>query len=150
MEVFKKEDMQFRLNNDGTAVVVGYTGTSSSVVIPEKIERYPVVGIEAAAFENCHKVKRIQIPASVTCIERNAFKNCGRNETVDKSLSLAYTATSRRDLEYMFGYGAESYESRIRSEENPVTITHDFTAIVVGGSYAESYCKEHNIAYIAK
>ena len=150
MSVFKNDGIMFRLNSDGTATVVGYTGSSSSVVIPEKVEGHPVTGISAAAFNNCQDVNRIQIPSSVICIERDAFKNCGCKKTVDKDLSFAYTATCRRDLEYMFGYGYEGYESRMRSGENPVKVTQDFTAVVNRGSYAESYCKQHSIRCIAK
>jgi len=151
MNVFTENNIRFRLNSDGTASVELYIPPySSSVVIPEKVQGYPVTQIEALAFRGCHKVHRIRIPASVTCIESDAFKDCGRTETFDNDLARAYTATSRRDLEYMFGYGAESYESRLRSEESPVKATNDFTAIVIRGSYAEIYCEKHNISYIAE
>ena len=145
MKEFIKNDIRYRINNDGTASVAEYIGSSSSVVIPEKAEEYTVTRISAEAFENCPKVRQIQIPASVICIEHDAFKNCGCKKTVDEDLSRAYTATCRRDLEYMFGYGYEGYESRMIGGEDPVKVSHDFTAVVVSGSYAESYCRKNKI-----
>lgn len=137
--------ISFRLRHDGTASVLGYTGNASSVTIPRQIQDHTVTGIEAGAFQNCYPLTHVAIPGSVTSIAQNAFQNCGRKEVVDEDLAQAYTARSRRDLEFMFGYGYEYYESRIMSGEDPVKVTYDFSATVSRDSYAEKYCKSNNI-----
>lgn len=137
--------MSFRLQKDGTASLQRYNGSASSVSIPPQVDNHRVICIEAEAFQNCHNLNHVAIPASVTKIGRNAFANCGRKEVVDKDLERAYTARCRRDLEFMFGYGYEYYEGRIMSGEDPVTVSYEFSATVSRGSYAEQYCKSNNI-----
>ena len=150
MKLITKDGIKFQLNANGTAVIMAYTGASTRIVIPETFQGFRVTGIEAGAFMDCYSLSYVSIPASITHIGQNAFKNCGRKETVDRDLGRAYTATSRRDLEYMFGYGYECYESRMMGGEDPVKITYDFTVAVTCGSYAERYCKENNIPCIVQ
>ena len=67
---------------------------------------------------------------------------------VDEDLARAYTARCRRDLEEMFGYGYEYYESRMMSGENPEKVVAcEFAAVVGRNSYAEEYCRNNQILY---
>lgn len=46
--------LTYRIENDGTATITGYTGTASgNLVIPEKIDGHSVSSIEAYAFSGC-------------------------------------------------------------------------------------------------
>ena len=135
----------FHLLEDGTASVQRYRGSASSVTIPKMVHGCKVTRIQAQAFQDCYDLSHVEIPNTITNIGTNAFKNCGRKETVDEDLSRAYTAHSRRDLEYMFGYGYEYYESRMIGGEDPVKVSYELTATVARGSYAEEYCRKNGI-----
>ena len=52
------------------------------LVIPDAIEGYPVVSIDAYAFYNCMGLTSITIPDSVTNIGDDAFSNCTSLESV--------------------------------------------------------------------
>ena len=64
---------------DESWVVTGYTGTASSLVIPETLPGYDdvyVTVIGESAFENNAILESIDLPDTITVIERCAFKNC--------------------------------------------------------------------------
>lgn len=67
---------------DQTAVVSGYHGTESHVVIAAKYGPYRVTRIKAGAFLGNRQVKELEIPDSVTTIEKDAFSNCIYLESV--------------------------------------------------------------------
>ncbi len=61
---------------DGTTsvTITGYTGTSSTVVIPATIDNIPVTRVNAGVFSKANQnVTSVTIPASVTYIGANAF-----------------------------------------------------------------------------
>lgn len=58
------------------AHVVGYVGDKGDVVIPEYIGKHAVYCIHESAFEGSELVRSVVIPASVSRIEKKAFKNC--------------------------------------------------------------------------
>ena len=65
---------------DGEAVVSGYVGNISEVVIPSTIEingtTYNVTSIGEYAFSGCSSLTSIMIPESVTSIGNSAFSDC--------------------------------------------------------------------------
>ncbi|MCM1184881.1 MAG: leucine-rich repeat protein, partial [Roseburia sp.] len=61
---------------DKKAVIIGYTGLETDVVIPREIEGCPVREIEGSAFWGKFHVKSVVIPDSVTRIGSWAFMNC--------------------------------------------------------------------------
>lgn len=99
----------------GQAVITGYTGSSSTVVIPSTIGGYPVVAIgdeafrEAvitsvtipagvttvgfAAFKACEKLTEVNLPNTLTVIEAGAFSFC-------TSLRNIHLPNSLKKLEY--------------------------------------------------
>ena len=68
-------DSPFRINKDG--VLIKYTGSDASVVIPNT-----VVAIGKNAFANCDTLNRVTIPSSVTEIRARAFYGCGNLTSV--------------------------------------------------------------------
>ena len=56
--------------------ITGYNGSSSIVVIPEKINGVEVKTIAAGAFKNKNTLSRLVIPRTVTSIKDGAFENC--------------------------------------------------------------------------
>ena len=143
----------FSKNTDGTLSIESYTGAASTLLIPEKVKRRTVTRINSNAFQNCPDLKHIKIPSCIIYIASDAFKkdDVPQKETrMDPDLSRAFTATCRRDLEYMFGYDYMSIESKMIGIELGVTdptprSSYSIKATVAKGSYAEKYCKENDI-----
>lgn len=160
-------------HTDGTMCIFDGSGAGGEVDIPETIDGYPVTRIrskafagndkltricigrsirciEAEAFQDCYNLFEVEIPAGVTEIGTGAFKNCGRKE--DEELSRGMTARSRRDLEYMFGWGYEAVESKLIGYQLGMYdgYLYEMKATVARGSYAEQYCKNNNIQYVVK
>lgn len=77
-----QDDLRYFISN-GKAVVDGYEGTPTSIIIPSYIvhddypdDKIPVEGVGDSAFANCSSLINIEIPNSVTTIASNAFYGC--------------------------------------------------------------------------
>ena len=71
--------------------------TSGSITIPSELGGCSVTSVGAYAFFNCGKLTNVQIPNSVTNIERYAFSSCGISELVipDSVKSIDFYAFDR-------------------------------------------------------
>ena len=76
-------------NGDGY-VVTGYTGSESSVTVPDWYAGKPVTMIGAGAFQGNAAIKSVSLPSTITRIGAAAFKNCTALSTL-----TTYTATVR-------------------------------------------------------
>ena len=61
---------------DTTCRVASYSGTESSLVIPETVENYIVTEIGEEAFMNNSYLVSIDLPDTIEIIRARAFKNC--------------------------------------------------------------------------
>ena len=61
---------------DGEVTITDCDVNATEVVIPDKIEDYPVTCVEKFAFQNCTKLASITIPESMKEIGDCAFANC--------------------------------------------------------------------------
>ena len=59
-----------------TVTITKYTGTESTVILPSKINSWPVTKIGEAAFQDNTTITSVTIPGSVTEIGANAFAGC--------------------------------------------------------------------------
>ena len=72
---------EFEENDDGDGVIIlEYTGSSASVVIPNKLGGKKVLALGARVFEGSEKVKNITLPASLEEIDTQAFVGCAKLE----------------------------------------------------------------------
>ena len=69
-------DFRFQIGTRGEVIVVGYTGSETTVVIPSSFEGTPVSTIGNSAFYGCTSLQNITIPDSVTSIGDSAFYGC--------------------------------------------------------------------------
>ena len=69
-------------NGDGTATIDKYTGSASTVSIPEKLGGLKVTAIGSEAFEGCKTIKKVNFSNSIETIGSNAFMNCDNIETI--------------------------------------------------------------------
>ncbi len=99
--------------SDGEVIIRGYNPTISGyIVLPDKIEGYPVTRIAGSAFFDCETITGVVIPESVTVIMDSAFKNC-------KNLETAVLPDKLTELKNGVFYGC----SALKSIELPETLT---------------------------
>lgn len=56
--------------------VTGYTGISSTVIVPNVSEQYPILSVGASAFRDNNTVTQIDLPQSVVSVGAQAFYRC--------------------------------------------------------------------------
>ncbi len=69
-------------NGEIKAHISGYTGTDTELVIPDKIEEYPVVNIGGYSCMSNETVTSVVFPETIEVIESNAFSYCEKLESV--------------------------------------------------------------------
>ncbi len=82
-------DFEYRVNDDGNAVITKYTGSNTDVTIPSEIEGHKVTEIGEGAFFGYDRLTSIVIPDSVTSIDNVAFYNCSNLENITIPNSVA-------------------------------------------------------------
>lgn len=74
---YEAEGYTYRLNNDNTATITGYTTEpSGDITIPATLDGYAVTGIGEYAFEECTELTNVALPDSLTNIGYAAFAYC--------------------------------------------------------------------------
>ncbi len=159
---------------DGTIQIDGYVGTDDTVVIPDSVFGFPVTSIRETAFMGHDGLKHVTIPHGVTFIGRQAFSDNDDLESVelpDTLQTLEYSAfQSCRSLkEIVIPEGVRYLESdtfwncesltKVTLPESLEGIDEDgvfdSTAMativftVKPGSFAEQYCREHDLTCAA-
>lgn len=73
----------FTLNNSGTGYIVSdYTGTNSTITIPDLYKGLPVVAIGDYAFYKCNTIENISLPESIVSIGECAFYWCEKLQSI--------------------------------------------------------------------
>ncbi len=75
-------DFEYDILDDGTARIVGYTGSTTNLEIPSIVDDYKVTSIEYGAFEECISLQSVTIPDSVTKIGYRAFYCCTNLQSI--------------------------------------------------------------------
>jgi len=83
---------------DGKITIEDCNEYAESIIIPNKIDGYPVTTIRDNAFYNCSSLKSITIPNTVTHIGGSAFGNCSSLT----SISLPDSITNFDYIDSMF------------------------------------------------
>ena len=121
------EQSQFTYEiENGTVIISGYKGTSSEVLIPQKIDGMPVVAIGEAAFKGS-TVKKITLGEGLTYVDWFAFSDC-------KALKEIYIPSSVGEI----CHGAFD------------NCSSSLLIVCAKDSYAERYAQSWGIRYEAK
>ncbi|MBQ7203799.1 MAG: leucine-rich repeat domain-containing protein [Eubacterium sp.] len=75
-------ELTYSVSND-EVTITGYTGSPTKVLIPSKIDGYPVTAIGEQAFLGCSSLTSINIPNGVTSICVSAFNSCSSLTSVN-------------------------------------------------------------------
>ena len=67
-ETYTSGDYGYTLNNENEATLVSYTGTASSLVIPDYLDGHSVVGLGNNLFKNNKTLESLQMPNTLTTI----------------------------------------------------------------------------------
>lgn len=59
-------DYKYKILDDGTVEITGYTGSATELIIPSELDGYTVKSIGYEAFYDCTSLTCITIPDSVT------------------------------------------------------------------------------------
>ena len=124
------DQIVYRLKPNGKAMVehdMGWPDSGRIIELPESVQGHTVVSIADNAFSHHERIRSLFIPATVTWIGKNALPR-GRWEEVIIGYQEEY-GWNRKGSFPMYG-----------NEIVPIVR-------VVAGSYAETWCKEHDIKY---
>ena len=81
-------DFTYDTNGVDSITITKYTGSASSLAIPEKIDGYTVTKIGESAFDENKNLQSVEIPDSVTEIDKYAFYKCEKLEAVKLPANL--------------------------------------------------------------
>ena len=73
---------------DGVATITKYTGSATTLTIPETLGGYEVQGIGSSAVSDNTKIQKITMPDSINRIGEYAFANCTKLSDVKLSKNL--------------------------------------------------------------
>lgn len=69
-------DFTYKLNDDGSAIITRYSGSTAALTIPSSLDGHTVKQIDSYAFEKNTTLTSVSIPETVTELEYYAFKGC--------------------------------------------------------------------------
>ena len=112
---YYNETLKYRVDDDGTIIVIKYSGKDESYTVPSKIDGKPVKAV--LGFSGCGTLKSVTISEGITEIGQDAFSNCKNLEKVN----LPKTVTKIGSFAF---YGCTSMKS-FTIPENVTWISSD-------------------------
>ncbi|MBQ2661047.1 MAG: leucine-rich repeat protein [Clostridia bacterium] len=98
------DGLVYSIVDNSYAVITGYTGSPTDVVIPSEINGCTVMTIGEGAFSNCASLTSVKMPYGLTNVERDAFLWCESLTNVELSDSVriireyAFNGTGLRNI----------------------------------------------------
>ena len=118
-ETITSGDLDYILLMDGTAKIMGYSGSAEELEIPVELDGHAVAAVGKYAFRGCGSLRSVTVPDGVTDIGANPFFECDSLKEIVVSANHPSLATadgaliSRPDgrlICYPCALKAETYE----------------------------------------
>lgn len=144
---------------DGKAYASGHYGERGLIEILSNINGYPVVGILANAFAGCRSLTKVWVQPGVREIGAGAFRNCTQLYELKIPASVtkigfdAIPDIGPITMEDPYSHSVLMNDPWARKQlglydpyYEPEYIQGYVTTVTAcPGSYAETYCREHNL-----
>lgn len=125
--------LEYKIVNDETVKITGYTDKPYSLVIPSRIEGLPVTEIGTSAFKGCTTLTSVEIPGSVEQISAYAFQDCTNLTSITLHEGIRYidsyafnfcpiSSLSLPDSIESFGAASFGNNDKLRSVTLPVSL----------------------------
>ena len=66
----------YALYDDGTADIIGYTGSEDVLKLPSYYQNRTIVGMSIKTFEDCDELTEVYLPENLLTIPAKLFENC--------------------------------------------------------------------------
>ncbi len=130
------------------AIITGYDGRKTELVIPESIDGVKVTGIGYRAFSDCSSLTGISIPGSVTSIEEEAFSDCSSLTGI--SIPGSVTSIGHNAFARCSSVTSISIPSSVTSMANAFSGCSELTSITVEAGNPKYDSRENCNAIIEK
>ena len=141
-EYIEVDDFMCIVSKNDIVSIVGYSGTETSIKIPDTINGKAVTSIDDYAFSYRENLTSITIPDSITCIGYEAFYDC-ENLT---SVTIPKNVTEIGD--YAFGFYLNLYwDNDSDSEIEEIVKFNNFKIYCYDGTAGEQYAKNNGFNY---
>ena len=81
----EKDFFKYALNENGEAVILGYTGYEANVSIPEAIDGHPITKIGDGAFRAIRHIVSVDMADSIKIMGEEAFRECSSLKSIHLS-----------------------------------------------------------------
>jgi uncharacterized protein YjdB len=89
-EYVTEEGIEYAIDTNNEIVITGYSGSSSSLIIPDSIDGKIVTSIGNEAFFEDKEIITVEFPKSLKNIGRMAFGGCEKLETIEFPQNLEW------------------------------------------------------------
>lgn len=165
------KNFKYRILDDNTAEICGYTGKEAVVTVPDCIDSKPVTSIGRTAFYS-GKIKEVTIPDTVKNIKWWAFYGCESLEKINlnfglktvgygafmncknlKSVSIPMSVTQICDDSFAVSCSTkkgvfDTYSKQTISTQQYSTDS-SFTLEGYSGTVAEKYCNDNSLNFVS-
>lgn len=137
-------DFGYTLQEDGTAVITKYSGSTTALEIPAELDGHPVAAIGDYGFMFCLGLRSVTLPEGVQRIGAGAFSMCYYLSEIILPEGVVSIG------ENVFWDCASLYRVAIPASvtdihEKAFASCPELTLLVAPGSYAEQYAAEMNM-----
>lgn len=123
-EALTDDGLRYKVNENDTITITGYSGPGGNITIPSTIEDKRVSTIAYSAFSNNLSITGVTVEEGLGAIEHNAFYGC--KNLVELSLPesitrIEYSAFSNCSLKNTDGFSQLAYVDYLYLDNNDIT-----------------------------
>ncbi len=150
------------VNNPEKAIITGYSGSETKIIVPETLNGLPVTNITYSAFSKNENITYIKLPSTLVGIAGNAFNLCSslteidvdssneiftsidgvlyRKDTANGKINTLVIFPAGKGGKFTIPYGIETIGSYAFEHCYNLTQVDMYNTVTDINSYAFSYC----------